>query len=135
MAKNASSDMVTFLGNNIATLTAGTNLFWGKTLSDSDDVPTNAVFVSQMAGPTPQRSMGEVSELRRTQVMILVRWATNAAGKAIAESIQDKLQAVTITGYQDVAPLQSGVAESDTSASGDHFWVLVYELVHEYVAT
>jgi len=132
---NVDSDVVDFLDTNIDDLTKGTNLFQGDVLSISDHIPTNAVFIQTLAGGAPERSMGEDSELRRPQVNIVIRWSTHAAGETLTREIQDTLQGATVTGYQDLIPLQSAPNTIERNQGGDRFWTLMYELVYDATAS
>jgi hypothetical protein len=124
-------DLATFIAAAGLSLTKGTNLFVSTLREVSADIPKNAVFLFGSAGASPERTMGEVTEVRHPHVLIRVRWSSFSSGNTKIRAIQDALQAASISGYLDVVALQAEPLNLGQDAEGLHMWGLTYQMVYE----
>ncbi len=109
-------------------LTLGTNLFTGPLRDVSAGVPKNAVFVKGMPGGLPERTMGEANEIRGPLVSVTVRNSSFNDGDTKVRQIQEALQAVTISGYLDVAARQSEPLYLEPDDQNLHRWIVIFSL-------
>ena len=109
-------------------LTLGTNLFTGPLRDVSAGVPKNAVFIKGLSGGLPQRTMGEVNEIREPLVSVTVRNSSFNNGDTKVRQIQEALQAVTISGYLDVAARQSEPLYLEPDDQNLHRWIVIFSL-------
>lgn len=109
-------------------LTLGTNLFTGPLRDVSAGVPKNAVFIKGLSGGLPQRTMGEVNEIREPLVSVTVRNSSFNDGDTKVRQIQEALQAVTISGYLDVAARQSEPLYLEPDDQNLHRWIVIFSL-------
>lgn len=128
---NPPSDVATFLASAGLSLTLGTNLFVGLPRDVSSAVPKNAVFVFGIPGGGVERTMGEVTELRSPHVNVRVRWTSFSSGDTKTRAVQEALQAPSISGYLDIAAMQSEPLVLGQDQEGLHMWSLMYEMVYE----
>jgi len=113
------ADTASFLAANIASLTAGTNLFVGQPRESPSStgaqarLPVDAVFVAPVGGPTPLRSSGETAEFRIALVNVFVRNQDWKAGWDLAQSVLDAFNGLSgvPSGYQDADVQQSAPAD------------------------
>ena len=122
------TDVATHLAGASISLTLGTNLFTGPVRDVSASVPKNAVFVKGLPGGLPQRTMGEVDEIRSPLVSVNVRWTTFDGGDTKIRQIQEALQAATISGYIDVAAQQSEPLVLGQDNEGLHMSMMIFSL-------
>lgn len=109
-------------------LTLGTNLFTGPLRDVSAGVPKNAVFIKGLSGGLPQRTMGEVNEIREPLVSVTVRNSSFNDGDTKVRQIQEALQAVTISGYLDVEARQSEPLYLEPDDQNLHRWIVIFSL-------
>ncbi len=109
-------------------LTRGTNLFTGPLRDVSAGVPKNSVFIKGLSGGLPQRTMGEVNEVREPLVSVTVRNSSFNDGDTKVRQIQEALQAVTISGYLDVAARQSEPLYLEPDDQNLHRWIVIFSL-------
>ncbi len=122
------TDVATELAAAGISLTLGTNLFTGPIRDVSASVPKNSVFVKGLPGGLPERTMGESDELRSPLVSVQVRWTTFGDGDTKVRQIQEALQAVSISGYLDVAAQQSEPLVLPQDNEGLHQWSMIFLL-------
>lgn len=122
------TDVAIFLAGMGISLTFGTNLFTGSIRDVQTGVPKNAVFVKGMPGGLPERTMGQVNEIRSPLVSVTVRWTTFDGGDTKIRQIQEALQAVAISGYLDVVAQQSEPLVLPPDNEGLHMWMMVFSL-------
>lgn len=128
------SDLVDYLdGDSALGLVKGTDLFQGPMRGVSDDVGRDAVFISAIGGPAPQRFMGQEREFRRVLLTVRVRWGKFAGGHAKSQAIQNTLQGASISGYLDVKSSESFPTYIGQDESGNHIFLSNYELAYEEV--
>ena len=128
-------DMVTFLAAVVGlSLTKGTDLFLGDFRGPNDNFPINCLFVDGLGGPEPDRTMGQVKEIRYHTLTLRLRWKKFGAGNLKAQAIQNALQGVSISGYLDVVALQSLPVSLGQSAEGHHLWSMGFMLTEERTA-
>jgi len=122
------TDVAVELAGAGISLTLGTNLFTGPVRDVSASVPKNAIFVKGLPGGLPQRTMGEVNEIRSPLVSVQVRWTTFGDGDTKVREIQEALQAVSISGYLDVVAQQSEPLALPPDNEGLHQWSMIFSL-------
>jgi hypothetical protein len=122
------TDVATHLAGMGISLTLGTNLFTGGIRDVRTGVPKNAVFVKGLPGGLPERTMGEVDEIRSPLVSVNVRWTTFDGGDTKIRQIQEALQAATISGYIDVAAQQSEPLVLGQDNEGLHMFMMIFSL-------
>ncbi len=125
---NPPSDVATFLEGAGLGLTFGTDLFTGPVRDVSTGVPKDAIFVKGLPGGLPERTMGEIDEIRSPIVSIQVRNTTFSAGDTQARAIQEALQSGELVGYIDVVPQQSEPFVLPQDNEGLHQWSMIYTL-------
>jgi hypothetical protein len=94
----------------------------------SASVPKNSVFVKGLPGGLPERTMGEVDELRSPLVSVQVRWTTFGDGDTKVRQIQEAMQAASISGYLDVMAQQSEALVLPQDNEGLHQWSMIFLL-------
>lgn len=122
------TDVATELDGAGISLTLGTNLFTGPMREVSADVPKNSVFIKGLPGGFPERTMGEPNEVREPLISIQVRNTSYNGGDTKVRQIQEALQAVTISGYLDIAARQSEPLWLGQDNEGLHKWSMIYSL-------
>ena len=122
------TDVAAHLAGAGISLTLGTNLFTGPMRDVSASVPKNAVFVKGLPGGLPQRTMGEVDEIRSPLVSVNVRWTTFDGGDTKIRQIQEALQAAAISGYIDVVAQQSEPLVLPSDNEGLHMFMMIFSL-------
>lgn len=122
------TDVATHLAGASISLTLGTNLFVGSIRDVSASVPKNAVFVKGLPGGLPERTMGQVDEIRSPLVSVNVRWKTFGDGDTKIREIQEALQAATIFGYMDVVAQQSEPLVLPPDNEGLHQFMMIFSL-------
>jgi len=131
MAKNPPLDVATFLSGKGIGLTLGTNLFVGTLRAESSLIPSDVVFVSGGSSQSPSRVMGQSFEIRYPLVNVRVRWTRFEEGDAKARLIFDSLRAASISGYLDVAAVQSEPLLLSVSTEAKHFWFMSFVLPYQ----
>lgn len=122
------NDVATDLAMAGISLTLGTNIFTGPLREVSDSIPKNAVFVKGLPGGLPERTMGQINELRSPLVSVQTRWTTFNGGDTKVRAIQEALHAVAINGYLDVVAQQSEPFYLGQDNEGLHLWSMIYSL-------
>ena len=122
------TDVATHLAGAGISLTLGTNLFTGGIRDVRTGVPKNAVFVKGLPGGLPQRTMGEVNEIRSPLVSVSVRWTTFGDGDTKMRQIQEALQAAAISVYMDVVAQQSEPLVLPPDNEGLHMFMMIFSL-------
>lgn len=122
------TDVATFLAAAGLSLTLGTNIFTGPIRGASTSVPKNAVFIKGLPGGLPQRTMGQVDEIRSPIVSIQTRWDNFGDGDTKVRAIQEALQSPSISGYIDVVAQQSEPFVLPQDNEGLHQWSMIYTL-------
>lgn len=136
MATTPDADVASTLDTALATLTAGTNLFYCPPIGPDAvglGIPVKCVFVWSSGGapPEPFVSGGTGTERRYSAVSIRVRSARDdyAGGLTLARSVRDAIHRASISGYITVS-----VRESDPIWLGAtetcHEWSIGVELWH-----
>jgi len=131
LSKNTPQDVATFLSAAGIGLTLGTNLFLGSPKDSRGNIPNNSVFILGGSGARPERTMGEVSEIRRPITHVRLRYNKFQTGDTMARSIQDTLRAASISGYLDVVALQSEPQNLGSDMEGRYLWNIGYQLSFE----
>lgn len=128
---NPPLDIATALASYGIGLTLGTNLFVGGL---REGVPINAVFVAGGPGGRPERAMGEKLEIRRPLVHTRIRNNKYETGDSMARSVQDKLRAAIITGYDDVVATQTEPTYLGMDDIQRHHFIVSFSVLYQVVA-
>ena len=97
-------DLATHIGTNVASLTLGTNLFWGRPQPDeTDKIPFAVVYVYPAGGPPPLNTKDAKKHTRTSRCAIRTRGerGKDQAAIELAEEIRDVCHMATISGYYD----------------------------------
>lgn len=125
---NAADDLATHLAAAGLSLTKGTNLFVSHPRDASNQIPKNAVFITGSSGPSPQRVMGRSLEIRWPTIQVRVRWSTFSGGDTKARAIFDNLRNASISGYLDVAAINSEPDPVLQDDVGLHYWGMFFSM-------
>ena len=127
---NPAEDMQTHIAGLIGSLTAGTNLFASKMRAPRSGVPVDAVFVWAEPGRVPERSMGEVDEIRWPVAMVYVRNGRQKTGSDLAQSILNTLRGTVPAGYLWLASTASAPTDIGFNSDGWHQFVMAFNLAY-----
>ncbi len=122
------NDVATELDGAGISLTLGTNLFTGPLREVSASVPRDAIFIKGLPGGLPERTMGQVDEIRSPLVSVQVRNTSFNGGDTKVRDIQETLTGVVIAGYLDIATQQSEPLYIGQDNEGLHLWSMIYSL-------
>jgi len=122
------NDIATELDGAGISLTLGTNLFTGPFREVSASIPKDCVFVKGLPGGLPERTMGQVDEIRSPLVSVQVRNTSFNGGDTKVRDIQETLTGVVIAGYLDIATQQSEPLYIGQDNEGLHMWSMIYSL-------
>ncbi len=122
------NDVATELDGAGISLTLGTNLFTGPFREVSPRVPKDSVFIKGLPGGLPERTMGQVDEIRSPLVSVQVRNTSFNGGDTKVRAIQETLTGVVIAGYLDIATQQSEPLYIGQDNEGLHLWSMIYSL-------
>lgn len=124
-------DVVSFLNTNVASLTTGTNLFYGPVRPPDNYVPSEAVFCLKTGGFPPEAVLGKSLENHIKSVQIRVRGdkMDYSSGQTLADSIRDAfLGATNVTGYFDTRLMQTEPNYLGVDQDGHHEWSINVQL-------
>jgi Bacteriophage minor capsid protein len=125
-------DLATYIADNVAGLTLGTNVFHGiERAAMPPQIPTDAVFVSPGAGTSPTRVMSLRVETRQPMIHIRTRAKAAEQAETWARAIQDLLQMGLPTGYLDAEALQSEPTLVAESTSQLMHYTMTFRLTYE----
>ncbi len=127
---NPAEDMVTHIASLIGSLTSGTNIYASKVRAPRGDIPVDAVFVWAEPGRVPERSMGEVDEIRWPVAMVHVRNGRQKTGSDLAQSILNTLRGTVPSGYLWLASTGSAPIDIGYNSDGIHQFVLAFNLAY-----
>lgn len=134
MSKNVPNDLGTFLASAGLGLTLGTNIFIGPVRDSMGNIPNDSVFLIGGAGSRPERTMGEVSEIKRAIVHVRVRSRTFNTGYTLARGIKDAVQGSSITDYIDSYGTDSEPLVLGQDNEGRYMFNLGIAMVYEDAA-
>lgn len=124
-------DMITKIAAAGVGFTLGSNMFEGYDRPTDEYIPVNALFVRGGGGPAPDRVMGLSKEERTAVVHLRMRWNRFEEGDAKIRSVMEALQGTTISGYQDVDPVQSEPIPLPPTEERHVMWLLSYRMRYE----
>lgn len=124
-------DLTTEIATQVASLTAGTNLFHGQIRAAGDLVPRNGVFAWGGGGLEPLRTMGDPDEIRKAVVHVRVRNSSYLTGSTLAHSIMDSMRGVAVATYLDVYVAISEPRSMGQDPNGNHYFGMEYVMTYQ----
>ena len=122
----AAEDIVDYIDANIASLTAGTNLFIGPTRQVSELFPSEAVFVLPTGGFAPDGFIGMDTQIWNFGIQVRVRWTKDfwRDGYELASEIRDLLHYSSISDSIDVRVNESEPNYIGEDSEGNPEWTI-----------
>jgi len=123
--------LATELASQTAGLTLGTNVFHSMMRGADGNIPTNAVFVWETVGPSPERTMGDPDEIRRALVNVQVRDSKYLTGYNLAYTIMNNLRGDDVATYLDLAIRSGSPSAMGQDSDGNHIFSMVYMMAYQ----